>query len=64
MAKSAEWDGNRSVAVELIKLRQTCNNSNNKMNIKIADVTEIKGLMGYMYLGYILINLGKCKEEL
>jgi hypothetical protein len=20
--------------------------------------------MGYMYLGYILINLGKCKEEL
>jgi len=29
MAKSAKWDGNRSVAVELTKLRQKCNNNNN-----------------------------------
>ena len=60
------WIGwkDRSVAVEMIKLRQICNKSNNKINIKVADDTDIKGLMAFMYLGFILINLGNCKEEL
>jgi len=34
-----------------------------KINNKIADGTEIKGLMVFKYLGFILIKLGKCKEE-
>jgi hypothetical protein len=29
MAKSAEWDGNSSVAVERNKLRQKCNKNKN-----------------------------------
>jgi hypothetical protein len=48
--------------VELTKLRQKYNN-NNINKYQTADGTGIKGLMAFKYWESILINLGRCKEE-